>query len=151
MEWKDGKVIQCRGLRNCGMTVEVQAFCDTFAKKMNERDALRAIAYNGDTKFVRIEKRLHEQSQKEEQENREPRNYAWTKEKQKLNTVLLIIKENVDDAYFCNQAIVENAEYFKKNILTYVTRCFKDADIATDREARKYVSEVINREYQTVR
>ena len=120
-------------------------------KKMNERDALRAIAYNGDTKFVRIEKRLHEQSQKEEQENREPRNYAWTREKQKLNTVLLIIKENVDDAYFCNQAIVENAEYFKKNILTYVTRCFKDADISTDREARKYVSEVINREYQTAR
>jgi len=65
--------------------------------------------------------------------------------------LLLIIKENVDDAYFCNQAIVENAEYFKKNILTYVTRCFKDADISTDREARKYVSEVINREYQTAR
>ena len=38
MEWKDGHVVQCRGLRNCGMPVEVKAFCDTFEKKMNERD-----------------------------------------------------------------------------------------------------------------
>lgn len=35
-------------------------------RQMNERDALRAIAYNGDTKFVRVEKRLTEQSDREE-------------------------------------------------------------------------------------
>lgn len=50
-------------------------------RQMNERDALRAIAYNGDTKFVRVEKRLTEQSDREEREHTEPRTYAWTKRK----------------------------------------------------------------------
>lgn len=116
-------------------------------KKMNERDALRAIDYNGDTKFVRVEKRLNEQAKKEDVENRTPRTYAWTKEKQKLTQLLLAIKEDVDDAYFHNQAIIENAAYFQKNILTFVTRHFS-GKVDTDRDARKYVSQVINREYQ---
>lgn len=117
-------------------------------KKMNEKDALRAIDYHGDTKFVRIEKRLKEKDQADES-NPEPKyNYAWTKERQKLTSILMLIKEDVDDAYFHNQAIVENPEYFKKNILTYVTRCFKSASINTDREVRIYVSGIINREYQ---
>lgn len=38
MEWKDGKVVQCRGLRNCGMPTEVKAFVSAFEKIMNERE-----------------------------------------------------------------------------------------------------------------
>lgn len=36
LEYRNGKVIQCRGLRNCGMPPEVQAFVNVFEKKMNE-------------------------------------------------------------------------------------------------------------------
>lgn len=119
-------------------------------RQMNERDALRAIAYNGDTKFVRVEKRLTEQSDREEREHTEPRTYAWTKKKEQVTAVLLLIKEDVDDAFFHNEAIVETPAYFTKNILTYVTRRFKDAQISTERPARKYVSDVIFKEYQTI-
>ena len=35
LEWK-GRVIQCRGLRNCNMTPEVKAFVDIFQEKMLE-------------------------------------------------------------------------------------------------------------------
>ena len=120
-------------------------------KRLNERDALEAIKYNGDTKFVRVEKRLKEKGKEEVEHKKTPRNYAWTEEKEKVTVVLLAIKEDVDDVFFHNQAILEVPAYFKKNILTYVTRHFKEGHINTDREVRKYVSEVINREYQVAR
>lgn len=120
-------------------------------KKLNERDALEAIKYNGDTKFVRVEKRLKEKDKEETERKVTPRNYAWTEEKEKMTIILLAIKEDVDDVYFHNQSILEVPEYFKKNILTYVTRHFKEEAVKTDREVRKYVSEIINREYQITR
>ena len=120
-------------------------------KKLNERDALEAIKYNGDTKFVRVEKRLKEKDKEETERKVTPRNYAWTEEKEKMTIILLAIKEDVDDVYFHNQSILEVPEYFKKNILTYVTRHFKEEAVKTDREVRKYVSEIINREYQIAR
>ena len=120
-------------------------------KRLNERDALEAIKYNGDTKFVRVEKRLKEKDKEEIEHKTSPRNYAWTEEKEKMTVILLAIKDDVDDVYFHNQAILEVPAYFKKTILTYVTRHFKEGQINTDREVRKYVSEVINREYQVTR
>lgn len=120
-------------------------------KKLNERDALEAIKYNGDTKFVRVEKRLKEKDKEETERKVTPRNYGWTEEKEKMTIILLAIKEDVDDVYFHNQSILEVPEYFKKNILTYVTRHFKEEAVKTDREVRKYVSEIINREYQIAR
>lgn len=120
-------------------------------KKLNERDALEAIKYNGDTKFVRVEKRLKEKDKEETERKVTPRSYAWTEEKEKMTIILLAIKEDVDDVYFHNQSILEVPEYFKKNILTYVTRHFKEEAVKTDREVRKYVSEIINREYQIAR
>lgn len=120
-------------------------------KRLNERDALEAIKYNGDTKFVRVEKRLKEKDKEEIEHKTSPRNYAWTEEKEKMTVILLAIKEDVDDVYFHNQTILEVPAYFKRNILTYVTRHFKEGQINTDREVRKYVSEVINREYQVTR
>lgn len=35
MEFKDGKVVQCRGKNNCSMTKEVQGFVKAFEKKMS--------------------------------------------------------------------------------------------------------------------
>lgn len=105
-------------------------------KRLNERDALEAIKYNGDTKFVRVEKRLKEKDKEEIEHKTSPRNYAWTEEKEKMTVILLAIKEDVDDVYFHNQAILEVPAYFKRNILTYVTRHFKEGQINTDREVR---------------
>ena len=36
MEWRNNKIIQCRGFKNCGMPADVQAFVKVFEKKMNE-------------------------------------------------------------------------------------------------------------------
>lgn len=38
LEYKNGKVVQCRGRNNCAMTKEVQAFVMAFEKKMNAQE-----------------------------------------------------------------------------------------------------------------
>ncbi len=43
MEWKDKKVVQCRGVRNQGMTKEVSAFVKTFETKMKKADLMAAM------------------------------------------------------------------------------------------------------------
>ena len=37
MEWKNGKIIQCRGFRNCDPTPEVKAFTTIFEEKMAKK------------------------------------------------------------------------------------------------------------------
>jgi len=36
LEWKNHRVAQCRGFRNCSMTPEVKAFTALFEEKMQE-------------------------------------------------------------------------------------------------------------------
>lgn len=36
LEWKDGRVVQCRGFKNCDMTPEVKAFVAVFTDKMRD-------------------------------------------------------------------------------------------------------------------
>ena len=38
LEYKDGKVVQCRGKRNCSMTEKVQTFVKAFEKMMQKKD-----------------------------------------------------------------------------------------------------------------
>lgn len=41
LEYKDGKVIQCRGKNNCSMTKEVKAFVKAFERKMQPEDEVK--------------------------------------------------------------------------------------------------------------
>ena len=36
MEWKDGKVVQCRGMNNRDATPQVKAFVEAFKQKMSD-------------------------------------------------------------------------------------------------------------------
>ncbi len=47
MEFRDGKVVQCRGKNNCVMTKEIQAFAMAFEKKMNPENNIRIKAKVG--------------------------------------------------------------------------------------------------------
>lgn len=41
LEYRDGKVIQCRGKNNCSMTKEVKAFVKAFERKMQSEDEVK--------------------------------------------------------------------------------------------------------------
>ena len=115
---------------------------------LNEKDRILSLQYHNDLKFARIHKRLE---QKEKQEKTEPNPYGWSKNKQKLNTVLLNIKEKTDDCYLHNEDLTANADYFTRKIVTFITQTFVGENIQSTRPTRQYIGEVINREYQQER
>ncbi len=43
LEYRDGKVIQCRGKNNCSMTTDVKAFVKAFERKMQPKDETKEI------------------------------------------------------------------------------------------------------------
>ena len=112
---------------------------------LNEKDRILSLQYHNDLKFARIHKRLE---QKEEQETTTPNPYGWSKNKQKLNAVLLSIKEKTDDCYLHNEGLTANADYFTRKIVTFITQTFVGENIQSTRPTRQYIGEVINREYQ---
>jgi len=44
LEWKDHKVVQCRGFHNCDMTPEVKAFTEIFGEQMKEYETRKGAA-----------------------------------------------------------------------------------------------------------
>lgn len=115
---------------------------------LNEQDRILSLEYHNDLKFARIHKRLQ---QKEEQERTVPNPYGWSKNKTKLNTVLLAIKAQTDDCYLHNTDLTANSDYFSRKIVTFITRTFKEEAIGSDRPVRYYIGDIINREYQRER
>ncbi len=115
---------------------------------LNEKDRILSLQYHNDLKFARIHKRL---VQKEEQETSTPNPYGWSKNKQKLNSVLLTIKEKTDDCYLHNEDLTANADYFTRKIVSFISQTFEGEHIISNRPTRQYIGEVINREYQQER
>ena len=117
-------------------------------RKINEEDAITALRYNHDRKFARIEKRIQEKEKQNEEQQVTPNNFAWSKDKEKLNLVLLKIKEECDEYFFLNTAMINAPGYFTKFLVEIIAQNFLDAEIKSDRETRYYVGDLINREYQ---
>ncbi|MBO5613489.1 MAG: type I restriction endonuclease subunit R [Prevotella sp.] len=115
---------------------------------LNEKDRILSLQYHNDLKFARIHKRL---VQKEQQETTSPNPYGWSKNKTKLNNVLLSIKEKTDDCYLHNEDLTANADYFTRKIVTFITQTFTGENIGSTRPVRYYIGEIINREYQNER
>ena len=117
-------------------------------RKINEEDAITALRYNNDRKFARIEKRIQEKDKQNEKQGVTPNKFAWSRDKEKLNRVLLKIKEECDENFFLNTAMINAPGYFTRFLVEIIARNFLNEDIRSDRETRYYVAELINREYQ---
>ena len=117
-------------------------------RKINEEDAITALRYNNDRKFARIEKRIQEKEKQNEEQQVTPNNFSWSKDKEKLNLVLLKIKEECDENFFLNTAMINAPGYFTRFLVEIIAQNFRDAEIRSDRETRYYVGDLINREYQ---
>ena len=117
-------------------------------RKINEEDAITALRYNHDKKFARIEKRIQEKDKQNEEQGVTPNSFAWSKDKEKLNMVLLKIKEECDENFFLNTDMINAQGYFTRFLVEIIAQNFRDAEIRSDRETRYYVGDIINREYQ---
>lgn len=117
-------------------------------KTINEEDAIIALKYNNDQKYARIEKRIKEKEKSEEDLGHVENQFSWSKDKQKLNKVLFLIKQSADDSFFRNQSLIDNPAFFINHIVTIVTSNFRDEQIKSDRETRRYIGTIISKEYQ---
>ena len=154
-------------IKKLNMHERVEAINDilTRIRKKNEADNILAIKYKGDSKFVRIEKRLKEkadeyQKEREQQNGKKSDNsselgdnsnmfyYILTKNQNIINNVLLNIKDDVDEICLNNESIISTTGFFNKNIKASVTRQFKSASVPTDSNLRGFVTELIDKEYK---
>ena len=118
-------------------------------RRKNEEDNILAAKYKGDKKYVRIEKRMKEKAQNLERAHDSKASwFAFTKNQQKIDTILLNIKEDVDDFCLDNDDIITVEGIFTKKIKSNVTRRFRQEEINTDSELRSYVTNLIEKEYK---
>lgn len=115
---------------------------------MNERDRILAMDYHNDLKFARVHKRLVEKSEQEERDTSDSKSYGWSKNKTMLNNILLGIKAAADDSFLHNQDLISNPDYFTHLVVSIITNSFRTNNVQSKREARNYIGEIINREYQ---
>lgn len=115
---------------------------------MNERDRILAMDYHNDLKFARVHKRLVEKSEQEERDTSDSKSYGWSKNKTMLNNILLGIKAAADDSFLHNQDLISNPDYFTQLVVSIITNSFRKYEVQSKREARNYIGEIINREYQ---
>lgn len=136
--------------REFNMTERVAGLNDILkrVRLMNERDRILAMDYHNDLKFARIHKRLVEKGEQEERETSETKTYGWSKNKTTLNTILLGIKAAADDSFLHNQDLISNPDYFTQLVVSLIAQNFRTHNVQSKREARQYIGEIINREYQ---
>lgn len=115
-------------------------------RRKNEEDNILSLHYKGDRKYVRIEKRLTEKAQALKNSNSEEAPlYSFTENKEKLQHMLLDIKNEVDGSFFLNQNIKTN--WFKRCVLQQVSRSLIKESINSDQKLRSYVEALISNEY----
>ena len=118
-------------------------------RKKNEEDNILAMKYKGDKKFVRIEKRIKEKTDEQDLECNDNSPYiVLTKNQNKVNEVLLNIKDDIDDICLKNEDVINVAGYFNKQVKASVTRQFRSAFGPTDSNLRIYVTGLIDKEYK---
>lgn len=118
-------------------------------RRKNEEDNILAAKYKGDKKYVRIEKRMKEKAKAlENAHDTKASWFAFTKNQRKIDTILLNIKEDVDDFCLDNDDIITVEGVFTKKIKSNVTRRFRQEEINTDSELRSYVTNLIEKEYK---
>lgn len=136
--------------REFNMTERVAGLNDILkrVRLMNERDRILAMDYHNDLKFARIHKRLVEKGVQEESETPDRKSFGWSKNKAMLNSILLGIKAEADDSFLHNQDLISNPDYFTQLVVSLIAQNFRIHNVQSKREARQYIGEIINREYQ---
>lgn len=138
-------------INKLNMHDRVDAINDILARirRKNEEDNILAAKYKGDKKYVRIEKRLKERANDLlECHDEKASSYEFTKNQAMINTLLLNIKDDVDDVCLDNDDIITIKGIFSKKITGKVTRRFKQEKISTNDDIRTFVTGLIEKEYR---
>ena len=104
-------------------------------KELNRQNNLLKEKYNNDPKYVRIHKRLVEKG-------------TITKKESKIYEALQAVKQNADLQVLQNTKLLENEDYFSKEMIKLVIQKFKNENkIPLNPESTKYINNLVVNEY----
>lgn len=102
--------------------------------ELNRQNELLKSKYKGDSKYVRVHKRI--------QENGKP-----TKQEGKIYEVLMNIKDQTDEKVLINTNILNNDGYFEGLMRQTVVNNFQKSNINLDSESAIFVTNTVSKQY----
>ncbi len=103
-------------------------------RELNNANANVASRYGGDTKLMRVHKRLMESRRLGSSQTR-------------LHAALSGIKRDVDDAVLGSRALLVNQAFFERSVMPMVIRNFRDGMPEPDADTRRFVQQLLVSEY----
>jgi type I restriction enzyme R subunit len=104
------------------------------ARARNQADSNLASRYSGDTKLMRVHKRLLESQRLGSSQTR-------------LHDALNGIKQDVDIAVLGNHALLGNPAFFERSVMPIVMRNFRDSPPEPDADTRRLIQQLLVTEY----
>jgi type I restriction enzyme R subunit len=103
-------------------------------RELNRKNNLLRDKYNGDSKFVRVHKRLLERG-------------GLTQTERNLHSALFSVKSDVDEKVWQNTQMLDNEEFFNKLMMSNVISSFTSEHIPLNPEITRYINGLVVREY----
>ena len=114
--------------------------CMERIRRINRANANLQAKYHGDSKYVRIHKRIRRHEQKFEK--------TVLSEKEVLQCEALNrIKEAIDILVSNQKEMLFNEEYFNAQVIGAVAKCLRDIDLRAKPDDRRYVAGILAGEY----
>jgi type I restriction enzyme R subunit len=104
------------------------------ARALNQADSNLASRYSGDTKLMRVHKRLLE-------------SHRLGDNRTRLHAALSGIKRDVDGAVLGNHALLGNPAFFERSVMPIVMRNFRDSPPEPDADTRRLIQQLLVSEY----
>lgn len=104
------------------------------ARALDNANANVAARYGGDSKLMRVHKRLLESRRLGDSQTR-------------LHTALSGIKHALDDAVLGNRALLGNPAFFERSVMPIVLRNFRDSPPEPDADTRRLIQQLLVNEY----
>ena len=117
-------------IQNIGYLNEIYAKI----RELNRKNNLLRDKYNGDSKFVRVHKRLLERG-------------GLTQTERNLHSALISVKSDVDEKVWQNTQMLDNEEFFNKLMMSNVISSFTSEHIPLNPEITRYINGLVVREY----
>ena len=114
--------------------------CMERIRRINRANANLQAKYHGDSKYVRIHKRIRRHEQKFE------KTVLSEKEVQQCEA-LNRIKETIDILVSNQKEMLFNEEYFNAQVIGAVAKCLRDIDLRAKPDDRRYVAGILAGEY----
>lgn len=121
----------------------LEEFLRQLIRKKAENDSLQR-RYRGDTKFVRVHKRIREENQRRMNSNKEALVSPYD---EGIVDLLLGIKVAIDEKVYDRSDILKKDAYFEQTVMQQITLGLNQFDFPTDREDRLFMQTRIARQY----